>query len=279
MRIACGTVLFRNYSLEVALTTIREIGYEYVETQAVGPWCTHVSIEKTDPVQFAAQVRAHGFLGVTALWMPRGTLISDPGSVEAGLRTLAWANAAGIGIIHTGDGFQPEGVTKEEAFRLYEERIAILLEAAERLKVIIAIEPHGTFSLTGKGLARLMSVSQSPYLGVNYDACNVHRAAYVESRGDSFQAIQAAAGEDEVEVLRRIIDRVVHVHAKDIKGQQVVALGEGEVNLPGCLKLLKEAGYDGAVSVETEGDEELTAAAEIARKSRDYLLKMIGERE
>lgn len=49
MKIGCGTVLFRTFELERSLAAIREIGFEYFETQAVGPWCPHVNIEKDDP--------------------------------------------------------------------------------------------------------------------------------------------------------------------------------------------------------------------------------------
>ena len=50
MKIGCGTVLFRTFALERSLAAIREIGYEYFETQAVGPWCPHVNVEKDDPL-------------------------------------------------------------------------------------------------------------------------------------------------------------------------------------------------------------------------------------
>ena len=49
MKIGCGTVLFREYDLERSLDAIRKIGFEYFETQAVGPWCGHVNIETDDP--------------------------------------------------------------------------------------------------------------------------------------------------------------------------------------------------------------------------------------
>ena len=45
IKLGCGTVLFRKFDLERSLDAIRNIGYEYFETQAVGPWCPHVNVE------------------------------------------------------------------------------------------------------------------------------------------------------------------------------------------------------------------------------------------
>ena len=271
MKLACGTVLFRQHPLDRALETIREIGYEYVETQSVGPWCPHVDVTTDDPIRFADKVRAHGFSGVTALWMRNGTLISSDVCVEWAVRTLEWAHAAGIPVVNTGDGFKPAGMSDADAFRVYEARMGLILEACEKFRTHIAIEPHGTFSLTGDGLAKLMAFSDSPWLGVNYDACNIHRACYVESKGDTFRTVSTGSGENEADVLRRVAGRVVHVHAKDYIDGHCVALGDGNVKLDDCFKVLREAGYDGAISLETEGDESFEVSADYARRSLEYL--------
>ena len=273
MRIACGTVLFRQHSLEKALEVIKAAGYEYVETQAVGPWCPHVVIGKTDPIKYAELVKTFGFKGTTAIWMPYGTIISNPDSVPMGVQTIEWASAAGIPVVNTGDGFKTPDMDSEKAFGIYTERMNKILEAAEKHRVKIAIEPHGSFSLTGKGLERLMSISESPWLGINYDACNVFRAAYVESRKDHHVTVTVEGKEDELEALNRIVKRVVHFHAKDIRNNKICPLGEGDVNLKGCLEALKQTGYDGAVSLETEGDEDLETSKTFAEKGLRFLTR------
>jgi len=271
MKLACGTVLFRQHPLDKALAAIREIGYEYVETQSVGPWCPHVDVTTDDPIAYADKVRAHGFKGTTALWMRHGTILSSDVCVEWAIRTLEWAKAAGIEVVNTGDGYKPKDMSDEDAFKVYEERMAQILEACERLQTKIAIEPHGTFSLTGDGLTRLMSYSDSPWLGVNYDACNIYRASYVESRGDSFLKVEVEKKESEAEVLKRVVDRVVHVHAKDYKDGKCQALGDGNVNLDACFQVLKDGGYNGAISLETEGDEPFEVSVDYAKRSFEFL--------
>ena len=46
IRIGCGSVVFRKVPREEALRRIRKAGFEYFETQAVGPWCPHVTLGK-----------------------------------------------------------------------------------------------------------------------------------------------------------------------------------------------------------------------------------------
>lgn len=269
MKIGCGTVVFRKFSLEEALGAIREAGFEYFETQAVGPWCPHVDVERDDPENLVKLKNKYGFREITGLWTLNGNLISNPDSVRAGILSVQWAAAAGIRIVHTGDGHKPKDMTDEDAFAILAERLAAIAEEAKKLSVKLAVEPHGAFSLTADGLKRILSVCGSDVLGVNYDPCNVFRASYVESGG---VWKDGGRGESESDVLKAVLPRVIHFHAKDIdKFKNCVALGEGLVDLDTCLDILKAGGYRGAVSLETEGGDDLDAAKALTKKSRDYL--------
>lgn len=276
MKLGCGTVLFRQFGLERALEAIRGIGFEYFETQAVGPWCPHVNVEKDDPEQLVKLKNKFGFKAITGLWSLNGNIIGNPRSVESGIRSVEWAAAAGIPVLHTGDGTKPADMTDEEAYKVLEEKIAPILETAKKLGVIVAIEPHGTFSLTGEGLKRIMRLAGPDVLGINYDACNIFRAGFVES-GNGHSAYKTSGdGESEVSVLKAIADRVVHCHAKDINAErQCVAVGDGIVNVKGCVEHLKSIGYSGVISVETEGGDDFDAVVALAAKSYQYLNDLI----
>ena len=65
MKIGCGTVLFRKFELERSLAVIRDIGFEYFETQAVGPWCPHVNVDKDDPESLVKLKEKYGFKEIT----------------------------------------------------------------------------------------------------------------------------------------------------------------------------------------------------------------------
>jgi sugar phosphate isomerase/epimerase len=278
MKIGCGTVNFRTLPLESALRNIAEAGYQYVETQATAPFCPHVDVDRDDPEQFKRLVEKFGFREVTGLWSSHGAIIPDPLSVTYVARCIQWAAAAGIAVVHAADGFKPQDTSDEDAFKTLQERLLRILETAEAYKVFLGIEPHGTLSLVPGGLRKIMSASPSPWLGINYDAANIHRAAYVETVDETFAWKAAGPQQDEAALLAEVVDKVVHYHAKDVKGSPAaVALGTGEVDNKRCLKLLKIAGYQGAVSLETEGEATGEAALALIRDSRQYLVRVLEE--
>ena len=220
MKIGCGTVLFRKFDLERSLAAIRNIGFEYFETQAVGPWCPHVNVEVDDPNNLVKLKEKYGFKGITGLWSLNGNIIANENAVESGIRSVEWAAAAGIPIVHTGDGKKPADMTDEYAFKVLEEKLSRILEAAKKYGVKMAIEPHGTFSLTAEGLEKIMKIGDKEVLGINYDACNIFRAGYVESGNNKSGYKTEGNGENEYDVLRSVSDRVIHCHAKDINTEK-----------------------------------------------------------
>ena len=276
IKLGCGTVLFREYDLERSLDAIRNIGFEYFETQAVGPWCPHVNVNTDDPEKLVKLKETFGFKGITGLWSLDGNIISNPDSVASGIRSIEWAAAAGIPVVHTGDGHKPADMSVEDAYKVLEERMARILEVAKKYNVILAVEPHGTFSLTADGLKKIMAMGDPSCLGINYDGCNIFRAGYVES-GNGKSGYQGnEKGENEVEVLEGVAERVVHCHAKDINaGEICVPVGEGVVNVKGVVETLKKSGYEGVVSVETEGGGSFESIVELAAKSYKYLDEII----
>ncbi len=278
MEIGCGTVVFRQFSLERALEAIRNAGYEYIETQAVYHWCPHVDVDKDDPVKFAEKVKGFGFKGITALWMPYGTFIFDEKSIEYAKRSIVWAAAAGIGVVNTGDGFKPVDMDNGSALDILKERLSEVLEIADTSNVHLAIEPHGSFSLTLDGLLKIMALSHSKMLGINYDAANIRRAGYVESGVSGYKMKNAgnpdgtADMNDEVKVLKGVVNRVIHFHAKDLdKNMDCVALGKGIVKLKECIGVLRSAGYKGVLSLETEGGRSFEDTICLIRDSYKYL--------
>ncbi len=276
--LACGTVCFRNLPLEEAFARIARAGFTWVETQATAPFCPHVDPWHDDPDAFARLVADCGFKGVTALWAPHGAILADPEAVAGISTALSWAQAAGIPVVNAGDGQKPAGMSDAEALDLLRERFAAILAVAARCQVFVAIEPHGTFSLTPDGLEALMGLSDSPWLGINYDTANVHRATYVETAAGAYSWKPMGQSADEVATLKRVVGRVVHCHVKDVIGPRSVALGDGEVDVVGCLRVLADHGYTGAISLETEGDETPDEMQLLIERSRRFLEDALSAR-
>lgn len=206
---------------------------------------------------------------------PMEGIIPDDLSVEYIIKCIKWAKRANIPVINAGDGFKPDNMSNEEAWDLLRDRILKILKIAEEDEIYLAIEPHGTFSLTSYGLQRIMEISDSKWLGINYDTANIHNSTYIETKNGEYTQKSLGKSQDEVETLKKISDRVVHVHVKDVIGTECVSLGSGEVNIKGCIDVLKKANYTGAVSLETEGEADPEEGQKIIEESRRYLLGLL----
>jgi sugar phosphate isomerase/epimerase len=277
MRIGCGTVCFRKLSLDEAMQRIARAGYEYVEPQATAPFCPHVDPWHDDPEQFRRRVAELGFKGASALWAPNGAIIRDPESVRGVTQAIRWAAAAGIPVVNCGDGNRPAEMTDADALACLRDRLAQILAVAQECQVYVAIEPHGTFSLTAEGLKKILALSDSRWLGVNYDAANVRRATYVETVAGAYSWTPFGERQDEVATLAAVADRVVHFHAKDLRDGKCVALGMGDVNNQDCLAVLQRQGYAGVLSLETEGEDTPDEGQRLVEASRAYLVRALQE--
>lgn len=271
MKIGCNTVDFRRESLDFALEKITLAGYEYVEVEANLKWCPHIDLWKDDPVKFKDKIKSFGFKGVSAIGSHRELITSEQG-VKDIKRALEWAHEAGVPAVLTGEGRLPENMSVKEALAILKERYKEILEVAEKNRVYLAIEDHGSISLTSDGLPKLLSLVDSEWFGINFDTANIHRGDYVGTDSEHYEwKLRAKTSYDEVELLKKVANKVKHVHIKDVVGRNAVILGQGEIDIIGCLKVLKYEGYQGVLSYETEGFEEPDKAYEMVMKSKKFL--------
>jgi len=277
VKIGCNTVAFRQYNLDFALDRIRTAGYEYVEVEANLKWCSHADPWKDDPIKFKEKLKSYGFKGCSAIGSHRELITSEQG-VKDIKRALEWAQQANVPIILTGEGRLAEDMTEGAALTILKDRYEEILEIAEKYKVFLAIEDHGSISLKPDGLPKLLSLVNSKWLAVNFDTANIHRGDYVGTDSTKYEwKLGAKTTFDEVELLKKVAHKVEHVHFKDVIGLDATTLGKGEIDLVGCLKVLKEAGYNGVLSYETEGFQDADESYEMIVESKDFLTKALNE--
>ncbi|HSB04657.1 MAG TPA: sugar phosphate isomerase/epimerase family protein [Thermodesulfobacteriota bacterium] len=279
MKIGCNTVDFRKHPFEKALQWICEAGYEYVEVEANLSWCDHADPYRDDPVQFKEKIASFGFKGISGLGSHRELITDDQGAKDLE-HALLWAKAAEIPVVLTGEGRLPEGMSEEEGLKILKGRLERLTAVAEKNRVYLAMEPHGSISLKPGGLPKILSLVKSPWLGVNFDTANPHRGTYVGTTRKGFEWKLAEKSQaNEVVVLTPVAHLVRHVHIKDVIGKEAVALGKGKVDLMECLKILKKNGFEGVLSYETEGNQSEEEAKEMIAESRKFMidaLKQLG---
>lgn len=161
-------------------------------------------------------------------------------------KAIRFAQALGAPVVNTDEGIRPPWLTDDECFEVMRYTLKTVLRIAERRGVAIGIEPHQSISKTTRGLLRIATLVDSPMLRINYDT------------GNAF-----LGGEDPYEGLQAVVDRLVHVHAKDISMQHAAeeqgkvtgtpvgcACGDGVIDWTRVVGILRNAGYNGVLSVE-----------------------------
>jgi len=122
------------------------------------------------------------------------------------------------------------------------ERLRQAGDIARRHGVTIALETHPDLGTNGDVHLETMRQINHPNVRVNFDTGNIH---YYNK------------GTDAPTELRKIIDYVATVEVKDHNGEYKTwnfpALGQGVVDIPEVLRILKEHGYTGPITMEIEG--------------------------
>ncbi|MCK4881472.1 MAG: sugar phosphate isomerase/epimerase [Candidatus Omnitrophica bacterium] len=232
----------------------------------------HVALYE-DPALLRAKMEGYGvrFSQVDAAY-PLSGKDGPLRGVPYVMKSIQWARLIGCSNIDTTDGMQqPEGLTDEEAMDMMKRSYEQIIEVAEANDVTVNIEPHGYFTTRPDMMERMLNFVDSPRLGLNMDT------------GNTF-----IAGQDPVAFLERFVDRVKHVHVKDVseslaaatRGDQTgiavsqCALGDGvnADNIRRCLEILRDAGYEGVLSMECEGQ-----GGPMIEKSLEWMRRTLKE--
>ena len=148
-------------------------------------------------------------------------------------------------------GEDPDGKSRETMIK----NLKYLGDFAAEHGVVLATE---TGLESGPTLRDILEEADTKGIGVNLDPANL-----------------VMNGFDHLAAVRELFPFIVHTHAKDGvnengKGREVL-IGEGGVNFPVYVGLLRELGYNGAYTIEREaGDDPVTDI----RMSVEFLKKL-----
>ncbi len=187
----------------------------------------------------AAGVKLSGLSAHTPLCKPEI-------GVEYLKQAIRFAAECGAPVINTDEGPKQPWTTEEEDFVLMRYTLQEAAKVAEPRGILIGLEPHQQYSRSPEGLDRIHGLVKSPAIGINFDTGN----AYL-------------CGHDSLAWLKRVVQRLVHLHAKDISGQQSAsergkvtgtpvgcACGEGVIDWAKVVRLCRQARRDIVLSVE-----------------------------
>lgn len=181
------------------------------------------------------------------------------------LEGAAFARMLGVKDIITHAGYMPDNPFSPE-------RIGVLHAVKHICK---EIAPYGQNFLFETGemipntLLQLIKDVNEPNIGINFDCANM----IINARGNS------------VDALKMLVPYVRGLHAKDAiypsglnpKGKEV-KIGEGVANFPALIKILKDYGYQGDISIEREIEDKAQRDRDVM-ESKAYLKKIIEETE
>ena len=183
--------------------------------------------------------------------------------IETCIRRLETADILGTDTIRldprTSLPGDPEDADLDDALARVAAGMKEVALAAAGRGVAVGVENHGALLGRSAQVARMVELVDLPNFGVNIDFTNF-RNVY---------------GEDHVEATRLLAKHVVHAHAKDFhirtdpqegdgwrripNGEYVKRAvgGEGDAQWPELFRILKDAGYDGAIALEISDHDDI----------------------
>lgn len=230
--------------------------------------------------QLAQEALAETGLPIPIFSIAQNFAQTDPAVREMHLNKIKFgvdeANRFGAKVVRVFAGDVAEGITYDQARAWIVEGLAEASKYAEANGVKLALENHGYLAGRGERVRALIedarAMSGSTALGANPDTGN-----FVLVEQPSHEAI------------REVAQYANMVHFKDFtpapeghegfaytstSGVRFVgtAVGEGSVDLGACIQTLKDAGFDGWLSVEYEGEEDpFTAVPRSIENARRFL--------
>jgi sugar phosphate isomerase/epimerase len=118
-------------------------------------------------------------------------------------QAVRFAAECGAPVINTDEGPKPKWTMEEEDFVLMRYTLKEAAQLAEPRGILIGLECHQQYSKHPDGLDRIYKLVKSASIGINFDT------------GNAF-----LCGHDPYKWLKRVVKRLVHLHAKDISVQQ-----------------------------------------------------------
>lgn len=154
-------------------------------------------------------------------------------------------------------------LSPDERIFAIREKLHTPLRWAEELGVELLLETHGVVTDSVDQMERLLdSLGHEDRLGICLDT------------GNSW-----LGGAEPIDYVHRFGNRIKHVHWKDMeaewepkrgtlfgRGMATIPLGDGVIDLPAIVRALKEAGFDGATTLEVAGPDTVRTSAERLRQ-------------
>lgn len=270
MKLAFSTNAFKQVSLEESLRQIAACGYEGVEIMADVPhaYPPQMNARRRRGVRELLEelrldvtnINAFTLFAQGDTWHPSWIEPDERDRerrIEHTLGSIRLARDLGApGISLEPGGPLPDGMSRDEAVRLYREGLERVLPEAETCGVDLLIEPEPELLIERpEQFEAFVDGFEHPRLGLNFDI------------GHFF-----CVGVDPAEAARRLAPHIRHVHLEDIAASREhrhLVPGRGAIDFDAVFAALQAVGYAGWITVELYPYE--AEAREVAEEAFAYL--------
>jgi sugar phosphate isomerase/epimerase len=244
MKLAFSTLACPRWSIERAADVARSLGYDALELRLLDGEVIDPRRDREKVHRATLACRARG-LEVCAFDSSCLFNLAEEAERERNVEDLvAWVRLGGelgVPIVRVFGGAGEGGEDPSIGIARVAEALRMAAPEAEGAGVTVVLETHDAFA-SARRVAEVLQRVSSPSVGALWDSHHPYRM-----------------GESADEVAEILGDTVAHVHVKDARridpdgtSWQLVLLGEGEVPVADQLRVLRNRGYQGYISVEWE---------------------------
>jgi len=237
------TIGFRELSWEKTLEILSNLGFRFIEGSAEIPNC-HLNYFLNNPDKFSnleESLKSYDLKVVSVMGINDFAVCKEKikDELRKANQQLEFAYKINAEILRLFASHIPDYYIWEEMYTQVVNCLKWLGKRAENLGIKIAVENHGGITATSSQVKKILTQVNMENVGLNLDPAN-------------FQV----SGQDPVKATMKLSDYTIHTHIKDCimtdKGFRFCEIGAGLIDYHKILKILKEKGYAGYLSLEYE---------------------------
>ena len=238
MNLCFSTLGCTERSLDEILDLCAQFGFTRLEIRGIGGVLDNRLIPDFSAEKIDETVKKFNSAGVAPLVLGTSCSFHEKENFEnalnegrAAVMTAAALGTRGIRVFGNNLGKNPAESTQRVI-----DGISTLCKTAHENDVDILLEVHGDFNTVKTLMPVVSALKNEKHFGLIWDICHTQKT-YGENWREFYDAFR---------------EHIRHVHIKDVRGDELVLTGDGEIPIKNIVSHMISDGYSGAFSLEWE---------------------------